>query len=49
MLNEAQILHANAYHMATVIEKTTDAIERIKSQEGNNIIAHKRFIGDLYE
>ena len=49
VLNEAQILHANAYHMATVIEKTSDAIERIKSQEGNNIIAHKRFIGELYE
>ena len=48
-LNEAQILHANAYHMTTVIEKTSDAIERIKSQEGNNIIAHKRFIGELYE
>ena len=49
VLNEAQILHANAYHMATVIEKTSDAIERIKSQEGNNIIAHKRFIGELDE
>ena len=49
VLNEAQILHANAYHMATVIEKTSDAIERIKSQEGNNIIAHKRLIGELYE
>ena len=49
VLNEAQILHANAYHMATVIEKTNDAIERIKSQEGNKIIAHKRFIGELYE
>ena len=49
VLNEAQILHANAYHMATVIEKTSDAVERIKSQEGNNIIAHKRLIGDLYE
>ena len=49
VLNEAEILHANAYHMATVIEKTSDAIERIKSQEGNNIIAHKRFIGELYE
>ena len=49
VLNEAEILHANAYHMATVIEKTGDAIERIKSREGNNIIAHKRFIGELYE
>ena len=49
VLNEAEILHANAYHMATVIEKTSDAIERIKSQEGNIIIAHKRFIGELYE
>ena len=35
--------------MATVIEELSDAIERIKSQEGNNIIAHKRFIGELYE
>ena len=49
VLNEAEILHANAYHMTTVIEKTSDAIERIKSQEGNNIIAHKRFIGEVYE
>ena len=49
VLNEAQILHANAYHMATVIEKTSEAIERIKSQEGNNIVAHKRLIGELYE
>ena len=49
VLNEAHILHANAYHMATVIEKTSDAVERIKSQESNNIIAHKRFIGELYE
>ena len=49
VLNEAQILHANAYHMTTVIEKTSDVIERIKSQEGNNIIAHKRLIGELYE
>ena len=48
VLNEAQILHANAYHMATVIEKTSDAIERIKIQEGKNIIAHKRLIGELY-
>ena len=49
VLNEAQILHANAYHMTTVIEKTSDAIKRIKSQEGNNIVAHKRLIGELYE
>ena len=49
VLNEAQILHANAYHMTTVIEKTSDVIERIKSQEGNNIVAHKRLIGELYE
>ena len=49
VLNEEHILHANAYHMATVIEKTSDAIDRIKSQEGNNIIAHKRLIGELYE
>ena len=49
VLNEAHILHANAYHMTTVIEKTSDVIERIKSQEGNNIVAHKRLIGELYE
>ena len=48
VLNEAQILHANAYHMTTVIEKTSDVIERIKSQEGNNVVAHKRLIGELY-
>ena len=49
VLNEAHILHANAYHMITVIEKTSDVIERIKRQEGNNIVAHKRLIGELYE
>ena len=49
ILNEAQILHANAYHMTTVIEKTSDVIERIKSLEGNNIVAHKRLRGELYE
>ena len=49
VLNEAQILHANAYHMTTVIEKTSDVIERIKSQDGNNVVAHKRLIGELYE
>ena len=48
-LNERQILHANAYHMATVIEEANEAIERIKKQDNNNVIAHKRLIGELYE
>lgn len=49
VLNERQILHANAYHMATVIEETHQAIERIKKQDNNSLIAHKRLIGELYE
>ena len=48
-LNERQILHANAYHMATVIEEANEAIERIRKQDNNNVIAHKRLIGELYE
>jgi len=48
-VNERQILHANAYHMATVIEEANEAIERIKKQDNNNVIAHKRLIGELYE
>lgn len=48
-LNERQILHANAYHMATVIEEAAEAIERIKKQDNNSVIAHKRVIGELYE
>ena len=48
-VNERQILHANAYHMATVIEEANETIERIKKQENNNLIAHKRLIGELYE
>jgi cell wall-associated NlpC family hydrolase len=49
VLNERQILHANAYHMATVIEETNQAIERIKKQDKNNVIAHKRLTGELNE
>ena len=48
-VNERQILHANAYHMATVIEEANEAIERIKKQDNNSVIAHKRLIGELYE
>ena len=48
-LNERQILHANAHHMATVIEEANEAIERIKKQDNNSVIAHKRLIGELYE
>ena len=48
-LNEKQILHANAYHMATVIEEANEAIERIEKQDNNSVIAHKRLIGELYE
>ena len=47
VLNERQILHANAYHMTTVIEETHEAIERIKKQDKNNVIAHKRLTGEL--
>ena len=49
VVNERQILHANAYHMATVIEEANEAIERIKKQDNNSLIAHKRLIGELYE
>ena len=49
VVNERQILHANAYHMATVIEDANEAIERIKKQDNNNLIAHKRLKGELYE
>ena len=49
VVNERQILHANAYHMATVIEEANEAIERIKKQDNNSVIAHKRLIGELYE
>src|ERR1700730_12935684 len=35
------IVHANAHHMATVIENTTDAIARIKAA-GSEVIAIKR-------
>ena len=48
-VNERQILHANAYHMVTVIEEADEAIERIKKQDNNNLIALKRLIGELYE
>ena len=49
-INERQILHANAYHhMATVIEEANEAIERIKKQDNNSLIAHKRLTGELNE
>ena len=48
-LNARQVLHANAYHMSTVIEELSEAVLRIKNQEGNDIIARKRLIGELYE
>ena len=48
-VNEQQILHANAYHMATVIEDANEAIERIKKQDKKNVIAHKRLTGELNE
>ena len=48
-LNARQILHANAYHMSTVIEELSDVTFRIKKQEGNDIIARKRLIGELHE
>ena len=49
VVNERQILHANAYHMATLIEEANEAIERIEKQDNNSVIAHKRLIGELYE
>jgi len=48
-VNERKILHANAYHMATVIEEADEAIERIKIQDNNDLIALKRLKGELYE
>ena len=48
-VNERQILHANAYHMATVIEEADEAIERIQTQDNNDLIAIKRLKGELYE
>ena len=35
------IVHANAFHMATTIERTKDAIARIKA-DGSDVIAIKR-------
>ena len=37
------IVHANAHHMATAIENTSDAIARIKAA-GNEIAAIKRLL-----
>lgn len=34
MLDEARLLHANAYHMAVAVEPVTDAIARIAEAEG---------------
>ena len=48
-LNARQVVHANAYHMSTVIEELSDVTFRIKKQEGNDIIARKRLIGELHE
>ena len=48
-LNARQVVHANAYHMSTVIEDLSDVTFRIKKQEGNDIIARKRLIGELHE
>ena len=35
------VVHANAHHMATVIENTADAIARIKAA-GSEVVAIKR-------
>jgi hypothetical protein len=35
--------------MTTVIEEANKAIKRIKKQDNNHVIAHKRGIGELYE
>ena len=48
-LNAKKVLHANAYHMSTVIEELSEVVFRIKNQEGNDIIARKRLIGELHE
>jgi len=37
------IVHANAHHMATTIERTHEAIARIKAS-GSNITAIKRLV-----
>ena len=48
-LNARQVIHANAYHMSTVIEEFSAVALRIKKQEGNDIIARKRLRGELHE
>ncbi len=48
-LNARQVVHANAYHMSTVIEELSEVEFTIKKQEGNEIIARKRLIGELHE
>jgi NTP pyrophosphatase (non-canonical NTP hydrolase) len=35
--------------MTTEIEETNEVVERIKKQDKNSIIAHKRLTGELYE
>jgi hypothetical protein len=35
--------------MATVIEEADEAIERIQTQDNNDLIAIKRLKGELYE
>ena len=42
MLDEAQLLHANAYWMSTVIEPLADVVDRLKPDHAQPITARKR-------
>lgn len=43
MINEADLLHSNAHHMAVEIEPLAPAVERIRSNGGGEITAVRRF------
>ncbi len=44
MLDEAQLLHANAYWMSTVIEPLADVVARLKPTHAQPITARKRIV-----
>lgn len=44
MLDEARLLHANAYWMSTMIEPLADVVERLKPTHAQPIITRKRII-----
>ncbi len=45
VVDDATLLHANAYHMATAYEPISEAIERIEAQGDGPVTAHKRLGG----